>query len=72
MTTAWVPERQTTLVDDEGDILTPLRRTYDKYIQKSEELYEKAVENADKREAILQARNFYFDAANSIQKLLDQ
>ena len=70
MTTAWAPARQAALVTDEGDILTPLRRTYDRYIQKSQELYEKAVESADDRKLICETADFYRKAAEAIQGLL--
>jgi predicted secreted Zn-dependent protease len=72
MTTAWVPQREAVRVFDEGDILTPLRGMYDRYVQKSMELYDKAVENYDKREDIIRAANFYRETAEAIQGLLDQ
>ena len=72
MTTAWAPERQAALVDDEGDILTVLRRVYAQYRSKADELYDKALENTDKRAAILRAVDYYRTQADNIQKLLDQ
>jgi hypothetical protein len=43
---------------------------YEKYVQKSIELYEKAVENADKRAAIYAAADYYRRAAEDVQRLL--
>jgi hypothetical protein len=68
--TKWAKVDHSVTMVDEGDILTPLRRVYDRYIQKSQELYEKAVENADKRAAICAAADYYRRAAEDIQSLL--
>jgi hypothetical protein len=68
--TKWVKVDRSVTMVDEGDILTPLRRVYDRYIQKSIELYEKAVENADKRAAIYAAADYYRRAAEDVQRLL--
>ena len=68
--TKWAKVDRSVTMVDEGDILTPLRRVYDRYIQKSIELYEKAVENADKRAAIFVAADYYMRAAEDVQGLL--
>jgi hypothetical protein len=69
--TKWAKVDRSVTMVDEGDILTPLRRVYDRYILKSIELYEKAVENADKRSAICAAADYYRHAAEDIQGLLE-
>ena len=68
--TKWVKVDRSVTMVDEGDILTPLRRVYEKYVQKSIELYEKAVENADKRVAICATADYYRRAAEDVQGLL--
>jgi len=67
MTTLRIIEQEK-LVDNDGDILLPLRRVRDQYLKKAAELKEKAF--GDKREGILFASGRYTGYAHILSDMI--
>ena len=70
--TAWRKVVNTVELEDTGDILTPLRRMYEHYVSKANKLYQQAVENPEKRANIHKNAEYYRQAAEAVQGLLNQ
>lgn len=72
MVTAWQKVVETVQMEDTGDILTPLRRMYEYYVSRANMLYQQAVENPEKRANIHKNAEYYRQAAEAVQGLLNQ
>ncbi len=70
--TAWQKVVNTVELEDTGDILTPLRRMYEHYVSKANKLYQQAVENPEKRANIHKNAEYYRQAAEAVQGLINQ
>ena len=70
--TAWQKVVNTVELEDTGDILTPLRRMYEYYVSRANKLYQQAVENPEKRANIHKNAEYYRQASEAVQGLLNQ
>ena len=73
--TAWRKTETKVELEDTGDILIPLRRMYEYYVQKSCKLYQQAAENPEnpeKRENIIKNADYYKRAAESVMAVINQ
>jgi hypothetical protein len=73
--TAWRKTETKVELEDTGDILIPLRRMYEYYVQKSCKLYQQAAENPEnpeKRANIIKNADYYKRAAESVMAVINQ
>jgi hypothetical protein len=70
--TAWRKTETKVELEDTGDILIPLRRMYEYYVQKSCKLYQQAAENPEKRANIIKNADYYEQAAESVMAVINQ
>ena len=70
--TAWQKVVNTVELEDTGDILTPLRRMYEHYVSKANKLYQQAIENPEKRANIHKTAEYYRQAAEAVQGVINQ
>jgi|SRR5271166_4675265 len=67
--TSWkAVAQETAVIEDDGDILLPLKRLHDQYVHRAEELDHKAY--GDNRAKIQAAAQRYRNAADSVQRLI--
>ena len=67
----WGVEDPKVVLEDDGDILTPLRRVYNQYVAKACELYEKSMGH-EKSKAVRAAADAYKHQAENILQLINQ
>jgi hypothetical protein len=70
--TAWRKTETKVELEDTGDILIPLRRMYEYYVQKSCKLYQQTAENPEKRANIIKNADYYKRAAESVMAVINQ
>ena len=70
--TAWAKVETQVEMEDTGDILTSLRRMYEYYVSHANKLYQQAVENPEKRANIHKNAEYYRQAAEAVQGLINQ
>ena len=69
---AWTKVQSTVEIEDLGNILIPLTRMYEYYVSKSCKLYQQATENPEKRANIIKNADYYKQAAEAVQGLINQ
>ena len=69
---AWTKVQSTVEIEDTGNILTPLTRMYEYYVAKACKLYQQASENPEKRANIIRNADYYKQAAEAVQGLINQ
>ena len=70
--TAWRKAVTTVELEDTGNILAPLQRMYEYYVSRANKLYQQAVENPEKRANIHKNAEYYRQAAEAVQGLINQ
>ena len=71
-TGAWTKVQSIVEIEDTGNILTPLTRMYEYYVAKACKLYQQASENPEKRANIIKNADYYKQAAEAVQGLINQ
>ena len=73
----WGAEAPKVTLEDDGDILNPLRKVYNEYVAKAAVLFGRAAGGGDEEEIVKKARirrvaEHYAKQAENIQQLLNQ